>query len=226
MASSGRGNDALLRPVGLPAVLASASLGAHSTRAGRPPSPARRSPQVPAGGRRRGRATSPRGRSPVTRCVAGTTSDDASVADGDAEREAVSYADVVDKVKRSSASVRAGLTEQRAQSVELARQMAAGRTKMDQLTVVHESVASARVADQATMATMMQRLDEVKDMLAAVDGVDGGAESDTAEDPKAWVPLVKECSLSACRQFPRVTFTHTDLVRWECAALSLVKLCS
>lgn len=94
-------------------------------------------------------------------------------------------------MKRSFASVRAGLTEQRAQSVELARQMAAGMTKIDQLTVAHESAAAARVADQATMAAMMQRVNEIKEMLAAADDNDGDADDDEEEDPDAWVALVK-----------------------------------
>lgn len=110
----------------------------------------------------------------------------------DADIVVVSNADVVDKVKRSFASVRAGLTEQRAQSVELARQMAAGMTKIDQLTVAHESAAVARAADQAVMAAMMQRMTEIKDLLSTADDEDDADVDDNeVVDPDAWVALVK-----------------------------------
>lgn len=109
----------------------------------------------------------------------------------DAEPAVLSNADVVEKIKRSFASVRAGLTEQRAQSVELARQMAAGMTKIDQLTVAHESAATARAADQATMAAVMQRINEVKELLAITDDNDGEVDIDEEEDPDAWVSIVK-----------------------------------
>lgn len=109
----------------------------------------------------------------------------------DAEPAVLSNADVVEKIKRSFASVRAGLTEQRAQSVELARQMAAGMTKIDQLTVAHESAATARAADQATMAAVMQRINEVKELLAVTDDNDGEVDIDEEEDPDAWVSIVK-----------------------------------
>lgn len=109
----------------------------------------------------------------------------------DAEPAVLSNADVVEKIKRSFASVRAGLTEQRAQSVELARQMAAGMTKIDQLTVAHESAATARAADQATMAAVMQRINEKKELLAVTDDNDGEVDIDEEEDPDAWVSIVK-----------------------------------
>lgn len=109
----------------------------------------------------------------------------------DAEPAVLSNADVVEKIKRSFASVRAGLTEQRAQSVELARQMAAGMTKIDQLTVAHESAATARAADQATMAAVMQRINAVKELLAVTDDNDGEVDIDEEEDPDAWVSIVK-----------------------------------
>lgn len=109
----------------------------------------------------------------------------------DAEPAVLSNADVVEKIKRSFASVRAGLTEQRAQSVELARQMAAGMTKIDQLTVAHESAATARAADQATMAAVMQRINEVKELLAVTDDNDGEVDIYEEEDPDAWVSIVK-----------------------------------
>lgn len=109
----------------------------------------------------------------------------------DAKPAVLSNADVVEKIKRSFASVRAGLTEQRAQSVELARQMAAGMTKIDQLTVAHESAATARAADQATMAAVMQRINEVKELLAVTDDNDGEVDIDEEEDPDAWVSIVK-----------------------------------
>lgn len=109
----------------------------------------------------------------------------------DAEPAVLSNADVVEKIERSFASVRAGLTEQRAQSVELARQMAAGMTKIDQLTVAHESAATARAADQATMAAVMQRINEVKELLAITDDNDGEVDIDEEEDPDAWVSIVK-----------------------------------
>lgn len=109
----------------------------------------------------------------------------------DAKPAVLSNADVVEKIKRSFASVRAGLTEQRAQSVELARQMAAGMTKIDQLTVAHESAATARAADQATMAAVMQRINAVKELLAVTDDNDGEVDIDEEEDPDAWVSIVK-----------------------------------
>lgn len=109
----------------------------------------------------------------------------------DAEPAVLSNADVVEKIKRSFASVRAGLTEQRAQSVKLARQMAAGMTKIDQLTVAHESAATARAADQATMAAVMQRINEVKELLAVTDDNDGEVDIYEEEDPDAWVSIVK-----------------------------------
>lgn len=109
----------------------------------------------------------------------------------DAKPAVLSNADVVEKIKRSFASVRAGLTEQRAQSVELARQMAAGMTKIDQLTVAHESAATARAADQATMAAVMQRINEVKELLAVTDDNDGEVDIYEEEDPDAWVSIVK-----------------------------------
>lgn len=109
----------------------------------------------------------------------------------DAEPAVLSNADVVEKIKRSFASVRAGLTEQRAQSVELARQMAAGMTKIDQLTVAHESAATARAADQATMAAVMQRINAVKELLAVTDDNDGEVDIYEEEDPDAWVSIVK-----------------------------------
>lgn len=117
-----------------------------------------------------------------------------------ADSGSLSNADVVDKVKRSFASVRAGLTEQRAQSVELARQVAAGMTKIDQLTVAHESAAASRADAQATLATMVQSLNELKDMVAAIagDGDAGDAEEEEGHDPDAWVRLVKVCSVSFC----------------------------
>lgn len=109
----------------------------------------------------------------------------------DAKPAVLSNADVVEKIKRSFASVRAGLTEQRAQSVELARQMAAGMTKIDQLTVAHEDAATARAADQATMAAVMQRINEKKELLAVTDDNDGEVDIDEEEDPDAWVSIVK-----------------------------------
>lgn len=109
----------------------------------------------------------------------------------DAKPAVLSNADVVEKIKRSFASVRAGLTEQRAQSVELARQMAAGMTKIDQLTVAHESAATARAADQATMAAVMQRINAVKELLAVTDDNDGEVDIYEEEDPDAWVSIVK-----------------------------------
>lgn len=109
----------------------------------------------------------------------------------DAKPAVLSNADVVEKIKRSFASVRAGLTEQRAQSVELARQMAAGMTKIDQLTVAHESAATARAADQATMAAVMQRINEVKELLAVTDDNDEEVDIYEEEDPDAWVSIVK-----------------------------------
>lgn len=117
-----------------------------------------------------------------------------------AEPGSLSNADVVEKVKRSFASVRAGLTEQRAQSVELARQVAAGMTKIDQLTVAHESAAASRAGAQAAMAAMMQSLNEIKDMVAAIaiDGDSGEAEEEEGDDPNAWVGLVKVRFVSVC----------------------------
>lgn len=109
----------------------------------------------------------------------------------DAEPAVLSNADVVERIKRSFASVRSCLTEQRAQSVELARQMAAGMTKIDQLTVAHESAATARAADQATMAAVMQRINEKKELLAVTDDNDGEVDIDEEEDPDAWVSIVK-----------------------------------
>lgn len=165
----------------------------------RPPSPVRASPQLPAGARHRGGAPSPRGRSPSPRLPLGIPAEDASLAPAVAQPAGLTNADVFDKVKRSFASVRAGLTEQRAQSVELARQMAAGMTKIDQLTVAHEGIAASRAAGQAVIAEILQRINEVKELVAAADGDAGEMEEEEEEDPDAWVGLTKVCFLAPCR---------------------------
>lgn len=136
--------------------------------------------------------SSPRARSPSPRRAGAGRTDVASPTGADAEPVGLSNADVLDKVKRSFASVRAGLTEQRAQSGELSRQMAVGMAKIDQLTVAHEGLVAARVAEQASMATLMQRLDEIKAMLAADEGGNDEADADDEnEDSDTWVNDVK-----------------------------------
>lgn len=97
---------------------------------------------------------------------------------------------VVDKVKRNFASVRAALTEQRQQSTELARQMAVGMAKIDSVAVALEHAAAARDADKnslADMKTMLQTMveEQTKD--------NDGAPQVEPEDPNAWVGHLKVC---------------------------------
>lgn len=196
--AGGQGALAVLSLVGLTTGPSAAPLDATfpGGHAARPTSHTRQIPQVPPAARRHGRTTPPRARSPSPRRAVGIAPDEGSVAGSDAQPAALSNADVVKKVKRSFASVRAGLTEQRAQSVELARQMAAGTTKIDQLTVAYECAANVRAADQATLATMMPHMNEMKTIMAAAGGGDGHPEQETEKDSEAWVALAKACSFS------------------------------
>lgn len=162
----------------------------------RPPSPAHLSPQAPAVACRGGGTTSSRARFPSRPLSGGTSAEDDSVAAGDAEAVAQFNADVVDKKKRSIASVRAGLTEQRVQSVNLAWQVAAGMTKVDQLTVAHESAAADRAADQAAMTVIMPPLSEIKDIVASTDSDSETEDDEDDENRDAWVGLLKARLLS------------------------------
>lgn len=106
--------------------------------------------------------------------------------------------DVLGQVKRSFATVRGALTEQRAQSTDLARQVAAGMTKVDRLAVALEQSTAAHMADRQTMANIAKRLDEVLEKVTANDDADDN-ESAPVDDPHAWVaPLRVRFSGFAC----------------------------
>lgn len=112
----------------------------------------------------------------------------------DADSAELGVRDVLGMVKRSFATVRGALTEQRAQSTDLARQVAAGMTKIDRLAVALEQSMAAHTADRQTMANMARRLDEVLEKVSANDDADVH-ESAPVDDPHAWVAPLRVRSL-------------------------------
>lgn len=110
-------------------------------------------------------------------------------ASGGEEEDELTVADVLTAVKRSFAIVRGAITEQQATTNDLGRQLAAGMTKIDRLAVAVEQIANCRTEDHALMTRLGKKIDDLIDCLKA-DGGDGET-SEAAEDPHAWVGVVR-----------------------------------
>lgn len=98
--------------------------------------------------------------------------------------------DVLGMVKRSFATVRAALTEQRGKVDDMARQIAAGMSKVDRLAVLLEQSLTAHVADRATLESLRKRGDEIMERLSAADPSQAPAvqpQEEEEEDSFAWV---------------------------------------
>lgn len=154
--------------------------------AGRASSPAALPPS-----RRAARTSSGRARSssPAPPAAADSAVEGASAPAAGADRD-LSMHQVVDKVKRNFASVRAALTEQRQQSTDLARQMAVGMAKIDSLAVALEHAAAARDTDRNSLADVKTMLQTIVEELSKDND---GAPQEEPEDPDAWVGHLKVC---------------------------------
>eukprot|EP00170_Pyropia_yezoensis_P002229 contig_9327_g2233 len=69
--------------------------------------------------------------------------------------------DVLGMVKRSFATVRAAFTEQRRKVDDMARQTAAGMSKVDRLALLLEQSLAAHIADRATLKSLRKCADEI-----------------------------------------------------------------
>ncbi|KAK1860260.1 hypothetical protein I4F81_002849 [Pyropia yezoensis] len=67
----------------------------------------------------------------------------------DEDEEELTVGDVLTAVKRSFATVRGSLTELRATTTDVGRQVASGMTKIDRLAVAVEQIAARRAEDRA-----------------------------------------------------------------------------
>lgn len=121
----------------------------------------------------------------------------AAPSDGEEEVE-LKVAGVLTAVKRSFATVRGVITEQHATTNDLGRQVAAGMTKIDRLAVAVEQIANSRRDDHALMTRLEKKIDDLIERLQA-DGGDGET-SEAAEDPHAWVGVVRKNMLIKLKQ--------------------------
>lgn len=146
---------------------------------------------------RRTRATNarPRSASPSLPAAVGAAQPD-SGAPSDGDEEELTVSDVLTAVKRSFATVRGSLTEQRATTSDLGRQVAAGMTKIDRLAVAVEQIAATRSQDQAHLTQLEKKLDDIIERLAA-DGGDGET-SQPAVEPHGWAGAVRLRCLWPC----------------------------
>lgn len=148
--------------------------------AARQPRNARRATRAP--------AARPRSASPLPAGSAGPAiADAAPVTDGDEE---LGIKDVLGMVKRSFATVRGALTEQRARASDLERQVAAGMTKIDRLAVALEQSMSAHATDRQMLANMSQLLDNIMERMKA--DADNDDAAPVEADPHAWVAPVRK----------------------------------
>lgn len=108
----------------------------------------------------------------------------------DADDEDLGVRDVLGMVKRSFATVRGALTEQRARATDLERQLAAGMTKIDRLAVALERSMAAHAADRQVLANINKRLDNMADHLQPKE--DEREAAAVEEDPYAWVAPVRK----------------------------------
>lgn len=184
--------------------------GGHprATRAATPPpGPSGPSTRRTHNGRRRSGASTaqPRSRSPLPPASAGPVPDSAPATD--AEEEDLGVRDVLTMVKRSFATVRGALTEQSAKADDMARQVAAGMSKIDALAVALEQSMAAHVAYRATVMDMNERILQIKDALnVGSAGSDAHGPVADVEDSFAWVPDLRVCGLAAsapCVRFAR-----------------------
>lgn len=145
-------------------------------------------PRRPSG--RRSRASSPRPRSASPQARGSSALGNVEpVAATDAGQDELTLHDVVGMVKRSFATVRGALTEQRTQSTDLARQVAVGMAKIDALAVALDQSVARHIALDERVAAVDKKLD---DILARLDGNSEVAET-PEEDPDAWIADVRVC---------------------------------
>lgn len=156
-----------------------------------PPAPPAPSTQRTRNGRRPSRALNmqQRSRSPLPPGSAGPAVLE-SAPWTDAEEDDLGVRDVLTMVKRSFATVRGALTEQRAKTDDMARQVAAGMSKIDALAVALEQSMAAHAASQGTLMDINDRIQQIKDALN--DGSGAQEPAAAVEDSFAWVPDLRK----------------------------------
>lgn len=189
----------------VPVVLPPRRGGTPAGRAATPPSgPSAPSARRPRNARRAARVSTavPRSCSPAPPGSTGPVR--VELAPGtDGEDGELGVGDVLGMVKRSFATVRAALTEQRGKVDDMARQIAAGMSKVDHLAVLVEQSMTARVADRATLEGLRERADEIMEQLIAAGPSQGPAvqpQEEEEEDSFAWVGDLRVSWPVACEQ--------------------------
>ncbi|KAK1867677.1 hypothetical protein I4F81_010182 [Pyropia yezoensis] len=144
-----------------------------------------------------------------TRRVMVTTNANAdTVEETDAEQEELRIGYVLGVVKRSIATVRAALTEQRGNVADMGRQVAAGIAKNNAQVVALEHRMAAHAADRAMLIKMSKQLDDITQQLAAEEAE--ATEPAPTEDPYAWVKPLRKDLLRVLKE----AFIHAETA-WD-----------